>query len=60
MVVLCDIYFCFVLFLTSSLFKYGETALHFTAQEGFEEIVKILIEHRSNINIRTKVFIFSS
>ena len=54
-----DIYFVFILFLTTFfLLKYGGTALHLAAEEGFEQIVKILIEHRSNINIQNKVFIF--
>ena len=58
-VVLCDIYFVFVLFLTTFfLLKTGWTALHYAAERGFEQIVKILVEHRSNINIQTKVFIF--
>ena len=30
----------------------------YAAEKGSEQIVKILIEHRSNINIQTKVFIF--
>ena len=50
--------FVFILFLTTFfLLKYGMTALHYAAEKGFEQIVKILIEHRSNINIQTKVFI---
>ena len=50
---------CVVLiFTTFFLLKYGKTALHIAAWEGFEEIVKILIEHRSNINIQDKVLIF--
>ena len=51
--------FVFVLFLTTFfLLKDGWTALHHAAWRGFEQIVKILVEHRSNINIQTKVFIF--
>ena len=56
-VMLCDIYFVFVLFLTTFfLLKYGMTALHRAAFNGFEQIVKILVEHGSNINIQNKVF----
>ena len=34
------------------------TALHSAAWNGFEEIVKILIEHGSDVNIQDKVLIF--
>ena len=61
MVELCDIYFVFVLFLTTFfLLKYGETALHRAAGGGFEQIVKILIEHGSNVHLQTSVLIFFS
>ena len=59
MVVLCDISFVFILFSTTFfLLKYGKTALHYAAEKGFEQIIKILIEHRSNIHLQNKVFIF--
>ena len=34
------------------------TALHFAAFKGFEEIVKILVEHGANVNLQTTVLIF--
>ena len=34
------------------------TALHIAAWKGSEQIVKILIEHGSNVNLQNKVFIF--
>ena len=56
---LCDITsFLFFFLTTFFLLKNGWTALHYAADRGFEQIVKILVEHRSNINIQTKVFIF--
>ena len=59
MVVLCDIYFVFILFLTTSfLLKAGMTALHIAAWKGFEQIVRILVDHGSNVNLQNKVFIF--
>ena len=61
MVVMCDLYFVFVLIFLkqlSFLLKYGTTALHYAAFNGFEQIVKILIEHGSNVNLQTDVFIF--
>ena len=39
-------------------FKDGWTPLHVAAENGFEEIVKIFIEHRANVNIQNKVFSF--
>ena len=35
------------------------TVLHIAAERGFQEIVKILIEHGSNIDLQDKVFLFS-
>ena len=58
---LCVVIFILFLFffLTISFcLKYGMTALHYAAFNGFEQIVKILVEHRSNINIQDKVFFF--
>ena len=52
--------FCFVLFFFEQFFfllKYGWTALHSAADEGFVEIVKILIEHGSSINLQNQVLI---
>ena len=58
MVGLCDIYFVFVLFLTTFfLLKYGKTALHRAAFKGFEQIVKILVDHGSNVDLQKKVLI---
>ena len=55
---LCDIYFVFILFLTTFfLLKYGWTALHYAADRGFEHIVKILVEHRPNVHLQEKVLI---
>ena len=56
---LCDIYFVlFFFFTTFFLLKYGMTALHRAADRGFEQIVKILVEHGSNVHLQDKVFIF--
>ena len=52
------ILFCCCFFNNFFLLKDGMTALHIAASRGFEEVVKILIEHRSNINIQSKVFFF--
>ena len=35
------------------------TPLHLAADKGFEEIVKILLEHGSNIDLQNQVLIFS-
>ena len=49
----------FVLFFNNFfLLKDGWSALHIAAWNGFEEIVKILVEHGSNVDLQTKVFIF--
>ena len=54
--------FSFALFFNNFLFvnllKGGYTALHYAAENGFEQIVKILIEHGSNVHLLTEVFIF--
>ena len=34
------------------------TILHKAGEEGFSEIVKILLEHGSNIHLRDQVFLF--
>ena len=50
---------CFILFLFLTflfIFKDGDTPLHMAAFHGFEEIVKIFIEHGANVNIQNKVF----
>ena len=58
-VVLCDIYFVFILFLTTFfLLKNGMTALHIAAFKGFEQIVKILVDHGANFDLQEKVLIF--
>ena len=41
--------------MTFFLLKYGMTALHKAAFKGFEQTVKILIEHGSNVNLQDKV-----
>ena len=52
---LCDIFF----FNNFFLLKYGMIALHYAAEKGFEQIVKFLVEHGSNVNLQgEKVFIF--
>ena len=38
--------------------KYGRTALHRAAYYGFEEIVKILLEHGANGDLQEEVLIF--
>ena len=40
-------------------FKGGWTPLHVAAVKGFEEIIKIFIEHRANVNIQNNVPSFS-
>ena len=42
------------------MLKFGKTALHFAAEKGFEQIVKILVEHGSNLDLQTTVLIFFS
>ena len=46
------------LFLKLLFGKWGWTALHLAAQKGFEEIVKILLEHGSNVDLQNNVLIF--
>ena len=38
--------------------KAGKAALHKAAEKGFEGIVKILLEHGSNVHLQTRVFSF--
>ena len=55
----CVIFILFFFFLTTFfLLKYGMTALHRAAGLGFEQIVKILVEHGSNLDLQTSVLIF--
>ena len=54
--------FC-ILFLNSFFFeifflKDGWTPLHIAAETGFEQIVKILIEHCASVNLQNQVFSF--
>ena len=50
---------CFVLFLKNFFFvQFGATALHFAAEKGFEEVVKILIKHEASIDLQDEVLIF--
>ena len=52
---------CFVFYFLRILFfflKAGWTPLHKAAEKGFEEIVKLFIEHHANVNIQNKVFSF--
>ena len=62
----CDIYFVFVLFLTTFfLLKNGITALHKAAYGGFKQqekeegdrpnIVKMLVEHGSNVDLQDPI-----
>ena len=52
--------FCFCSFFKTTFFllKDGWTALQGAVEKGFEQIVKILVEHGSNVHLQTKVFIF--
>ena len=52
--------FVFIFFLTQLffLFKNEDTALHIAALSGSEQIVKILLEHGSNVHLQDKVLIF--
>ena len=38
----------------------GETPLYKAVGEGFEEVVKILLEHGSDVNIQAEVLIYFS
>ena len=40
------------------LLKDGDTALHLAAWKGFEQVVKSLVEHRSNGDLQNEVYIF--
>ena len=62
---MCDDYFVLIFYyyfilLTDISFclKNGETALHIAVWKGFEQIVKILVEHGSNVDLQNAVFIF--
>ena len=46
---------CFVLFLTIFFLKYGVTALHGAASNGFKDIVQMIIEKGSNIDLQDHV-----
>ena len=46
-------------FLKLFFVKSGWIALHYAAEKGSEEIVKILIEHGSNVNLQDEVLFFS-
>ena len=37
------------------MLKGGWTALHYAADKGFEQIVKILVEHGSNVDLQDRV-----
>ena len=51
--------FVFILFLTTFfLLKNGMTALHLAAFNGFEQIVKILIEHGANVHLQDQLVFF--
>ena len=55
----CCVIFCSVLFFLSVLFvKDGMTPLHKAADNSFEGIAKILIEHGSNVDLQDNVFDF--
>ena len=61
--ILSDTCFVFYFFLKLFFFeiffvKFGFTPLHRAAEEGFEQIVKILIEHHANVNLQNQVFSF--
>ena len=58
----CVIFILFYSFYVNTTFfslKYEDTALHIAAYNGFEQIVKILVEHGSNVHLQDKVFSFS-
>ena len=46
-------------FLKLFFVKSGWIALHYAAKKGSKEIVEILIEHGSNVNLQNKVLFFS-
>ena len=53
--------FVFVLFFNNFLFvKYGQSALHKAASNGWKQVVKTLVENGANIHLQSKVFIFHS
>ena len=49
---------CCCFFNNFFLLKFGKTALHFAALNGFEQIVKILVEHGSNVHLQDQVSFF--
>ena len=49
-------FFIIIIHLNFFFVKSGQTALHKAAFGGFEEVVKHLIEHGSNVNLRDEVF----
>ena len=53
--------FVFILFFKTTFFllKYGWSALHIAVWKGFEQIVKILVGHGSNVDLQDPVLIFS-
>ena len=52
------LFFYFLIFFFFFYQKNGRTPLSIAAERGFEEVVKILIEYGSNIDLQDKVFIF--
>ena len=53
--------FSFFFFLKKLLFVQDrKTVLHLAAEHGFEEIVKVLLEHGSDVDLQDKVFSFFS
>ena len=55
MVMCGDLFYSFLKLL---FVKHQNTPLHYAAGEGFKEIVKVLIEHGSEIDLQNKVLIF--
>ena len=61
--ILIDICFVSYFFKNSSFFeifffKFRWSPLHRAAKNGFEQIVKLLIEHGANVNLQNHVFSF--
>ena len=56
----CMAFLCFFFFFQTSFYvQNGWGPLHAAASKNFEKVVKILIEHGSNMHLQNKVFIFS-